>query len=412
MIREELILSRLNRIITYAKGNSSFYAEHLASVGSLTSLDELAGLPFVQVEDMRSHPARLLCTSITKVARPFSHFTTGTLGRPKRIFFSQRDVDDIVARMRDIILTSLEGVDLSDPAAVKVGIYLPDNGRLSMAEMIRLACVELGLAAYKGSCMDETEDQLAEIERERPCMIMGSAFRIWRVTQVGRERGGLVDLGVQRVFITSEYLSSTMRRRLERTWGAQVYHHYGMTEPGFAIGIECSCHDGFHYDDTQLYFEVVDPDTGQVLPDGQQGELVFTSLVREAMPLIRYRTGDIAHITHEPCACGRETPRIGVMPKKLGLIYTLDDGREVYASMYDEILYDIDDLLDYRIHLLPDGILCQAEQIGDAPDFADRVSRALGGARVEVMPRKSLRRGGTSLKRKIVDHREGQEDWE
>ena len=314
--------------------------------------------------------------------------------------------------MADIITTSIEGVDCSNPAQVKVGIYLPDNGRLSMAEMIRLACEQLGFLVYQGSCMDEAEDQIAEIRRERPTMIMGSAFRIWRVTQTGKEQGGLRDIGVQRIFITSEYLSTTMRARLKDIWGGDVYHHYGMTEPGFAIGIECTCHDGFHYDDTELYFEVVDPETGEVLPDGQQGELVFTSLVREAMPLIRYRTGDIASVTHAPCACGRVTPRIGVMPKKLGLIYQLEDGREVYGSYYDEILYGIEDLLDYRIYLKPEGVLCKAEMIGDDPTFAARVSAALDGAQVQVVPRKTLRRGGTSLKRKIVDCRNGESEDE
>ncbi len=257
---------------------------------------------------------------------------------------------------------------------------------------------------------------------------MGSAFRIWRITQVGRESRDLREAGVKALFITSEYLSATMRARLEQAWGAEVFHHYGMTEPGFAIAVECERHDGFHYNESDLYFEVVDPKTGMPLKDGEEGELVFTSLRREAMPLIRYRTGDIASITRKPCPCGTSLSRIGILRKKLGLIYRLESGEDIYSSIFDEALYEMDELIDYRLWLSreedgKDHLHCVAELLGSDDSSKIRLQQRLltvpvveravkmgfmTQPSVEVVPRETLRRGGRGMKRKIVDKRFGE----
>jgi phenylacetate-coenzyme A ligase PaaK-like adenylate-forming protein len=281
---------------------------------------------------------------------------------------------------------------------------------------------------FIGSCKDTTENQIHEILENRPQVLMGSAFRIWRITQVGRESRDLREAGVKALFITSEYLSATMRARLEQAWGAEVFHHYGMTEPGFAIAVECERHDGFHYNESDLYFEVVDPKTGMPLKDGEEGELVFTSLRREAMPLIRYRTGDIASITRKPCPCGTSLSRIGILRKKLGLIYRLESGEDIYSSIFDEALYEMDELIDYRLWLSreedgKDHLHCVAELLGSDDSSKIRLQQRLltvpvveravkmgfmTQPSVEVVPRETLRRGGRGMKRKIVDKRFGE----
>lgn len=416
---------RVNRMLDYVREKSPFYKETLANISPIASLQDLRKLPFTNHEDLRGRPYRLLCVSQTNVARIFSHFTTGTLGLPKRIFFSDKDIHRIVRSMAAITENVIEGVGL-DPNGTRVGIYLPNNGRpLSMAEMIAEGTRLIGGNPYIGSCQDATADQIEEILTNKPDVLMGSAFRIWRITQVGREGHDLRQAGVKAVFITSEYLSSTMRVRLEKTWGAIVFHHYGMTEPGFAIGIECSCHNGFHYNEADLLFETVDPETGEPVGDGEEGELVFTSLAREAMPFIRYRTGDIASITKKACPCGSELlSRIGTLPKKIGLIHELGTGDKIYSSLFDEALYEVEDLIDYRIYLTredgTDKLLCTAERLGDDPTFIKRLEHQLAtippltkameagllaAPTVELVPRETLRRGGMSLKRKIEDNR-------
>jgi len=422
---ERFQLARLNAIISYARGHSPFYRDSLADVEPLTSLGDLTALPFVTADDLRSDPYRLLCVSLTGVAKVFSHFTTGTTSRPKKIFFSESDTERIVTSMEAVLATVLEGAGL-DPAEATVAIYLPNNGRpLSMAEMIAEGVTRLGGTPVIGACGSGTDEQIEAVMSLEPDMIMGSAFRIWRMTQVGRESRDLRAAGVKAVFITSEYLSSAMRARIEDAWGAEVFHHYGMTEPGFVIGIECAEHNGFHYNESDLCFEVIDPETREPVGGGEEGELVFTSLAREAMPLIRYRTGDIASITREPCPCGsRLLSRIGTMPKKIGMIHRLETGESIYSSIFDEALYEIDDLIDYRIWLTredgQDRLLCRAEMLGSDPAFIARLEArllsvgpvahaveagVLAPPVVELAPRETLRRGGRSLKRKIVDER-------
>jgi len=424
MSLEAYQLKYIKKTINYAKENAPFYKELLEGSPEISTLKDLEKLPFTTHEDLRNKPYKLLCVSLTGVARIFSHFTTGTLGRPKKIFFSEKDVARITRSMAAITENVIKGVGLETTES-KVGVYLPNQGRpLSMAEMIARGTLLIGGNPYIGSCKETTENQIDEILTERPQVLMGSAFRIWRISQVGRENHDLKKVGVKALFITSEYLSSTMRKRLEDIWGAEVFHHYGMTEPGFAIAIECGCHNGFHYNESDLYFEVINPETGTVVGDGEVGELVFTSLHREAMPLIRYRTGDIASITKVKCDCGTRLSRIGIMPKKIGLIYQIESGEDIYASLFDEALYELDDLIDYRIWLSNeqgvDHLHCKVEIIGSDLSFEENtikqllsipvISEAISMGKmslptIEIAPRETLRRGGVGMKKKIVDER-------
>lgn len=414
-------LRKLGDMLCYARQNSPHYKVSLANMPVLFSLAQISKLPFTTADDLRYRPYKLLCVSAAEVARTYAHFTTGTTGRPKKIFFSRSDTSRIIDYMSDMTAGVLKDAGF-EPQGAKVGVYLPNFGRpLSMAEMIASGVWQFGGTPYIGSCEDIAEDQLKEIFDHRPLLLMGSCFRIWRMTQVGREYINLKEAGVRAIFITSEYMSPEQRRRMEACWNAEVFHHYGMTEPGFAIGIECKAHSGFHYDESAMLYEVVDPSTGTLLPDGQEGELVFTSLQREAMPLIRYRTGDSAAIFRERCACGSFVARIGVMTKRIGMIHTLDTGGDIFSSMLDDALYLVDDLLDYRLFLEPDGkLVCKTERIGDLPGFEKRVSEKLLSVcclrrayeageftypQIEICPRATLRRGGRTMKQKIVDER-------
>lgn len=414
---------RLRETVSYAVNNSEFYKERLSGIGEINSLDDIQKLPFTTASDLRHRPYKMMCITLGGVVRTFSHFTTGTTGMPKRIMFSESDVSRIRRNMRGVIGEMLTDSGL-DPDRTHLGIYLPDVGRpLSMAGMIAEAGEELGCSSYKGSCADIAEEQLTEIETEKPDVIMGSAFRIWRIVKSGIENERLSGLDVKAILITSEYMPQAMRKGIEKAFGAEVFHHYGMTEPGFAIGVECGRHAGYHYNEADLLFEIVDPVTGENLPDEQEGELVLTTLNRQAQPLIRYRTGDIASITHDPC-CGALSS-IGRLTKRTGLIYELKNGEEIYSSVTDEALYCLEDMLDYRIYLSDTGgidhLRCEAERIGSEDDFEDRVKAALMDIEpvkdavcrgvliidpVVIRSRGELRRGGRTMKRKIVDERE------
>jgi len=423
---ESFQLYRLNRTLWYVADNSPFYRDLLDGIGEIKSLDDLPKIPFTNPLDLEQSPYKLLCVSIGGIARVFSHFTTGTMsGRPKKIFFTYNDADAIVDSMSAIMQTVMSGAGLETENST-VHIFLPNNGPpMSMAGLISRGVEQLGGTPVVGDCTAMTPEQIQAIEEARPDMLMGSAFRIWRITQEARETHDLANIGVKAVFITSEYLSSPMRQRLEECWQAEVFHHYGMTEPGFVIGVECRAHEGFHFNETQLLFEVVDPDTGRVLEDGKEGELVFTTLQRDGMPLIRYRTGDVACLLREPCGCGASTlTRIGTLPKRVGLIVDIGDGEQIYTSLLDEALYEIPELIDYRVFISRDGdtdfMNCKVEVLGEPSDIEERMLQQLlaippvrrcvkagllAQPTVELVGRGILRRGGRRMKRRIVDNR-------
>ena len=423
---ERYQIYRVNKMLSYVSQNSAFYRGYASRVGHIDSFAEMERIPFTTAEHLAQDPYRLLCVSLTGVTRIFSHFTTGTISnKPKKIFFTQYDADRIIESMAAIIGTVLDASGLSHTGS-RVQIYLPDKGPpLSMARLIAHGVELIGSSGFIGQCYVPTEEQIQSIKEVHPGMIMGSAFRIWRMTQEARMDHDLKKLGVNTIFITSEYLSQPMRNRLQEIWNCQVFHHYGMTEPGFAIGIECYEHDGFHFNEADLFFEVIDPETGKILLYGEEGELVFTSLDREGMPLIRYRTGDISRLMSEPCKCGAAAlKRISTLPKRLELIHQIGNGESIYSSLFDEALYGILDLVDYRIFLTRskglDVLTCKIETLSNNETVAKQVEehllligqieRAVAEGKmarpiIQYSERGTLRRGGRSLKRKIVDER-------
>jgi phenylacetate-coenzyme A ligase PaaK-like adenylate-forming protein len=423
---EAFQIFRVKKTLEYASKKSSFYRDLDTKIGEIRTFDDLSKIPFTDPKDLAQSPYKLLCISMSQIARIFSHTTTGTTtGRLKKVFFTHKDADAIIDSMAAIMSTVFESAGLDREGRV-VHIFLPNNGPpFSIAGLIAKGAEKFGGIPVIGDCAATTADQVRSIEKVKPSLLMGSAFRIWRMTQEASGSHDLANIGVKTVFITSEYLSKPMRERLEEAWHAEVFHHYGMTEPGFAIGVECQTHEGFHFNEADLLFEVVDPETGQLIGDEREGELVLTTLSREGMPLIRYKTGDVATLIRRPCECGASTlKRIGHIPKRTALIAEIGNKEQIYTSLLDEALYKISDLVDYRVFLSAedgkDAMLCKVEILGDADNIKDRVtsqllaippirksieSGLLLDPEIEIVERGVLRRGGRSLKRRIVDNR-------
>jgi phenylacetate-CoA ligase len=155
------------------------------------------------------------------------------------------------------------------------------------------------------------------------------------------------------LFLAGAYVPGPMRRELECIWNCRVHTHYGLTEMGLGVAVECDAHAGYHFNEAGLLVEVVDPDTGRPVEPGNEGELVFTTLTREAMPLIRYRTHDLSRILPDPCPCGAKSLlRFDYIRKRLESIVHLSSGDTIYPSMLDDALYEIPGLIDYRAELM------------------------------------------------------------
>jgi phenylacetate-coenzyme A ligase PaaK-like adenylate-forming protein len=180
------------------------------------------------------------------------------------------------------------------------------------------------------------------MERERVNALVGIPTQ---VLSLARRGGGSV--APKSVLLSTDYVPDAITNELRRIWGCDVYNHYGMTEMGFGGGVECRAHFGYHLRELDLYFEVVHPETGAPVPEGQVGEVVFTTLMRRGMPLIRYRTGDFSRFIREQCPCGTVLKTLARVKGRIGAQVELGEGITLTMADLDEALFSIPGLLDF-----------------------------------------------------------------
>jgi phenylacetate-CoA ligase len=384
-ILEAFQFHRLRKTLAYVYKNCTFYKRMFAVEGinphDLKTLSDLAHLPLTRQEDIRAHPYRFLSISQSSIARVFTLATSGSTGVPKKIFFSDKDIETITDTMAALMKTAITSSG-SKASGSKVYILMPDGAPMSQAKLIAKGVEKMGGIPVFGDIKIETEPQMKLIEKAHPLMLMGSAFRVHRLTVEAEEAHDLRKIGIKVILITSEYLSEAMRRNLERSWGVEVYHHYGMTETGLGASIECQFHNGFHFDESNFIIEIVNPETGEVVKDGEEGELVFTNLDREGMPLIRYETGDMTKMLNEPCQCrALSLRRIGKITKRARSIVTIGMGDKIYPSIFEEVIYQFPHIIDYQITIIDngdgDGIIVEAEVIEGSKIIKDEITEAL-----------------------------------
>lgn len=421
-------LFKLRKILDYVYQESAFYQEAFGKCAVISNdvrvLSDLSRLPFTTADHLAQVPYRLLPVSLTKISRIFTLATSGTSGQPKKVFFTAKDLETITDCMAAIMNTALSCSGLP-PLDSVIQIFLANGTPMSQRDLVAKGARKIGALPVPGDINARPEEQIQSIEAARPTMLMASASRIYRLTQETRRHHNLAKIGVKILFITSEYLSPSMRENLKEFWQAEVYHHYGMTEAGLAVAIECQEHNGFHFNEADFLFEVVDPVTGKTLKEGEQGELVLTTLSREGMPLVRYRTGDIARLIPGRCGCGAFTERISKVTKRVSLIVRLGEGKEIYPALFDDVLYAFPEVVDYRVLLIKEGgrdcLICKVELVDQDTKLQERVTDAILGIpqieesveaklltrpRVELVQPGELRREGRA-KQRIVDNRAG-----
>ncbi len=153
------------------------------------------------------------------------------------------------------------------------------------------------------------------------------------------------------MLLTADHIPAAIVDAIESAWNCQVYRHYGMTEMGWGGGVECEARDGYHLREADLFVEIVDPETGRPLPDGESGEIVVTTLTRAGMPLIRYRTGDISRFHTSPCACGTVLKRLDRITGRLNDGKCLVSGMPLTLPVLDEALFSLPDVMDFKADL-------------------------------------------------------------
>ena len=278
-----------DRLLAFLRQNSPFYRKRLENFPEL-GVENWAEIPTMSAEDLIAFPEELLCVAPNQISRIVTLTTSGSSGVPKRVYFTEEDQE----RTRDYFH---HGMKCMVSPRDRVLILLPHQQPGSV-----------GLLLQEGLERQGTYSTFNP-EEESMTSLVGPPTLVERLV---KEMPGLCP---DSVLLTAEYVSDEARRNIKTQWGCRIYEHYGMTEMG--LGCAMSCRDteeappvGYHVRENDLYIEILDPVGNRVLPDGEWGEIVMTTLTRKGMPFLRYRTGDQGRWLSEPCTCGSVLKRL------------------------------------------------------------------------------------------------------
>lgn len=327
-------LTGLKRSVDYALRNSPFYRQKFAGIeaGDVRTLEDFRKLPFTAKADLRNaYPLGLASVPEEKIVR--IHSSSGTTGTPVIIPYSQKDVDDwteIFARCYTVC-----GVGATDRVQITpgYGLWTAGIGFQSGAEKVSAMVIPIGPG--------NTDKQLQMMEDMQTTVFCATSSYALLLAEEIAKRGIRDKLKLRKALIGSERWGEKMRKRIACELGVKLYDIYGLTEIyGPGVAISCDADEGMHYWNDYFYFEIIDPDTGAPLPDGEVGELVITTLRKEAAPLIRYRTKDLTRIIPGTCSCGLKFPRIDILTGRTDDMIKVK-GVNIFPAQIEEVLHDV-----------------------------------------------------------------------
>jgi phenylacetate-CoA ligase len=361
-------LGRLKWTVNHAYQGSTFYRKKLVDAGvkpeDIKSLDDLQRLPFTTAQDLQEHyPWPLISVPFDRIVR--LHASTGTTGRRKVLVYTAKDIDDwanMFARCYEFAeLTPLDRVQI----CVGYGVWTAGVG-------FQLGCERYGAFAIPAG-PGNLDMQLQFLVDFRTTVICSTASMALLMAEEVHKRGLRDQICVKKVIFGAERSSDAMVRRVKELVGADhIFDIPGLTEVyGPGTGLDCVHHKGIHYFTDYYIMELIDPDTLKPVPEGEVGEMVYTTLLKEGAPLIRYRSRDLTRLMPGDCPCG------SVLPRHDKILGRSDDmfivrGVNVYPSHIDEILSKEKSVgSEYQIHL---------SRQEDGKDYMTiRVERVQGG---------------------------------
>lgn len=386
---------RLRRTLQLVNDKSLFYKRLYAAAGA--DIDEvrtpadLSRLPFTTSADLSGNSYTFLCTSQGDVEKPVTFYSSGSTGTKKRIFFSAADIRKIL----DFLPRGMNTVVGREDCRAQ--IFLQNSQGRGIGSILAESLRRFGMEAWTSDLADSPEDILRVTLENKVNVWFGEAVTILRATRILARRTDLSSLGMQCIFITMTNIPDSMIQYLRETWHCRVSTHYGLTESGWGLAVDCDRCDGYHYNELDHILEIADPETGAPLPFGREGEVVLTNIARDCMPLVRYRTGDMAALSAS--VCGSHLDVLSHIRRRREGAYPLG-GREIYPALFDEPLFAVPELLDYRLFVRGDTLRIQAEVTDMRPEVAARIRAGvmalpeLDGAeppRVTLLPEGALR---------------------
>jgi phenylacetate-CoA ligase len=354
---ESYQLEQLRRTIRLGREKSRFYARRLANApGEISRLEDLAVFPFTTAEDLRRDGPQFLCVSQGEIERVVTLDTSGTTGRPKRLYFTRQDQELTIDFFQYGMSTLVQ-------AGQNVLILLPGEKPGSVGDLLFQGLQRLGARPVPHGPVKDPRKTLEIMRSQKIDSLVGAPTHLLSLAHFWETGNHRRVPPPRSILLSTDHVPQAIVEIFAEKWGCQVYNHYGMTEMGLGGGVECDARRGYHLREADLYFEIVHPKTGQPATSGEMGEVVFTTLTRQGMPLIRYRTGDLSRFIPGQCPCGTVLHSLEKITRRISSAITLKvpagtkasfsaGGPELYMADLDEALFPIPQLVNFSAALV------------------------------------------------------------
>ncbi|MDR0974315.1 MAG: phenylacetate--CoA ligase [Ruminococcus sp.] len=415
---ESLQLAKLKKEIDYCIANNAEYSRRLGEAGitsdKIKTLSDIKYLPFITKKDMHStYPFGFFGQPMKKITR--IHASSGTTGKPTVIGYTARDLDDWAECMARLAYAG--GAREDDIFQICFGY-----GLFTGALGLHYALEKIGSTVIPASS-GNTEKQLMLMEDFGTTGLVSTPSYAEYIGELAREKGIIDKLKLRIGLLGSEGCTPEMRTHIETSLGIFVTDNYGMSELGGpGVSGECEFRDGMHINEDFYYCEIIDSATGEVLPEGEQGELVVTTLSKEGFPMLRYRTGDITRLVKDTCKCGRTFARMDKIKGRSDDMLKIR-GVNVFPSQIESVLMtypqiaphyqlvvtrkNYSDRLEVRVELADASLLEHFAKLEELQiSIHDHLKTILGiDTTISLVEPKSLERFQGKAKR-IVDNRQ------
>ena len=344
-------LSEIKKTISTAK-KSNYYKNTLKNIESddINNFDDFKKVPFTTSEDLARNPKSFLCTGLDKIARIVTINTSGTTGMSKRVFFTE---NDLKATIEFFKYGMLNIVSLGQ----RVLILMPGSAPSSIGQLLQKSLSEAGCEGLIYGPIFDVWDALETIKEKKIDCIVGLPIQVYYLAKLKDIKLEYRNFHLNSILLSADYVPRAISDEVSKVFNCPVFTHYGMSEMGYGGGVECAALNGYHMRDVDLYVEIINPLTGENVAEGDYGEVVFTTLKREGMPLIRYKTGDISRFLPNDCSCNKTFKRLDYVIGRLSESLIIDDENFISIGMLDEVMFQIDNLLDYKVEIEKDEVV-------------------------------------------------------
>jgi len=416
----ELQLEKLKKLVSYVYENVPFYRKKMDEIGikpqHIKTLEDIKNLPVTTKNDLRdNYPFGLFAVPMSKVLR--IHASSGTTGKPTVVGYTKKDIEnwsEMVAR-----IASAGGVSENDIAQIAFGYGLFTGGF-----GLHYGLEKIGVTIVPASS-GNTKRQVQLMQDFGVTVLVCTPSYALHIADVVYEMGlnPKKDLKLKYGLFGAEPWSESIRKEIESRLGIIATDNYGMSELiGPGVSGECLEKCGMHVNEDFFFVEVVDPETGEWVDENEKGELIITPLEKEALPLLRYKTGDLSRVVYEPCRCGRTTARImKIMGRSDDMLIVR--GVNVFPSQIEEVLLEVEgiaphyqiivdrkdniDYLEIWVEVVDSIFFDEMKKLVELENkIVDRLYTLLGlNVKVKLVEPKTIERSQGKAKR-IIDRRD------